>query len=255
MAQAVSKDLQDKVAIVTGAARNMGRAFAVALAARGADVVVHYHSASSHADAEETARQVQAEGVRALLAQGDLADGDTVSQVFHETMQAFGGVDIIINNAGQVIKKSMAEYSEADFDSSFAVNAKAPFLVMREAAHHLRDDGRVINMGTSLLAAFTGSYGVYAASKAPLEHFTRAMAKETGARGITVNTVAPGPVDTPFFRGQETSEAVAYLSAASVRGRLGAIDDVVPMINFLTSEEARWVTGQTLFVNGGFVTR
>jgi NAD(P)-dependent dehydrogenase (short-subunit alcohol dehydrogenase family) len=98
-------------------------------------------------------------------------------------------------------------------------------------------------------------YGVYAGSKAPLEDFTRALAKEIGGRGVTVNTVAPGPVDTPFFHGEENEHSIAYLSAASAANRLGQIDDIVPLIEFLVSEEARWITGQTLFINGGFVSR
>ncbi|MBU2708364.1 SDR family oxidoreductase [Zooshikella marina] len=250
-----SHELTGKVALITGAARNMGRAFAAALAAQGADIVVHYHSNNSAADAEETARLIQDQGQRALLVQGDLAKPQVVEGIFNDILQTFGRVDIVINNAGMVIKKPLIEYSEEDFDRSFAINAKAPFLVMQQAAIHLQEGGRIINIGTSLLAAFTGFYGVYAGSKAPLEDFTRALAKEIGSRGITVNTVAPGPIDTPFFHGEENEQTVAYLKSASVVGRLGQIADIVPMIEFLASEKSRWVTGQTLLINGGFVTR
>lgn len=249
------KDLEGKVAFVSGAARNMGRAFATSLAVRGANVAVHFHSESSQADAQETARQVQALGGQALLVQGDLSKLANVEGAFEATLRKFGRLDIVINNAGIVIKKPMAEYTEEDFDRSFGINTKGAFLVMQQAARHIADNGRIINMGTSLLGAFTGMYGVYAGSKAPLEDFTRALAKEIGGRGVTVNTVAPGPIDTPFFHGQETEQSVAYLSAASVAGRLGHIEDIVPTIDFLTSESARWITGQTVFVNGGFVTR
>ncbi len=249
------QDLTGKVALITGAARNMGRAFALSLADRGADIVVHYHSERSLADAETTARLVKEAGSRALITQGDLSQESAVEKLFQETLQAFERVDIIVNNAGIVIKKTMQELTEEDYDKSFGINAKAPFFVMKHAAKHISDNGRIINMGTSLLGAFTGYYGLYAGSKAPLEDFTRTLAKEIGNRGITVNTVAPGPVDTEFFHGQETEQSVAYLSAASVMGRLGNIEDIVPTVNFLASEESRWITGQTLFVNGGFVTR
>ncbi|QFT39661.1 MULTISPECIES: SDR family oxidoreductase [unclassified Vibrio] len=251
----LNRDLEGKVALITGAARNMGRAFAVSLARRGADIVIHYNSDSSAGEAEETARVVKAQNARALLVQGDLSKEASVEKVYTQALAAFERIDIVINNAGLVVKKTIAEVTEEDFDRSFGINAKAPFFIMKHAAKHIQDNGRVINMGTSLLGAFTGFYGVYAGSKAPLEDFTRALAKEIGSRGITVNTVAPGPIDTAFFHGEENEQSVAYLSAASVMGRLGNIDDVVPMINFLTSEESRWVTGQTLFVNGGFVTR
>jgi NAD(P)-dependent dehydrogenase (short-subunit alcohol dehydrogenase family) len=255
MADLNHNNLDGKVVFITGAARNMGRAFAVALAKRGANVAVHYHSGPSVSDAEETARLVKQAGAQALLVKGDLSVPSVVEAVFTDTRKIFGRIDIVINNAGMVIKKPIADVTEEDFDKSFGINAKAPFFVMQQAAEHLEDGGRVINMGTSLLGAFTGFYGVYAGSKAPLEDFTRALAKEIGDRGITVNTVAPGPIDTPFFHGEENEQSVAYLSAASVAGRLGRIEDIVPMIEFLASPEAQWVTGQILFVNGGFVTR
>ncbi|MCG7535606.1 SDR family oxidoreductase [Pseudoalteromonas sp. OOF1S-7] len=248
-------DLTDKVAIVTGSARNMGRAFAISLAKRGANIVVHYHSDTSRSDAEQTAAEITQIGRRVLLVQSDLSQESQVQSLYQQTLEAFGRVDIVINNAGKVLKKAIADVSEQEFDQLFAINTKAPFLMMKHAAHCIQDHGRIINIGTSLLGAFTGLYGLYAGAKAPLEDFTRALAKEIGGRGVTVNVVAPGPIDTAFFHGEEDPQSVAYLSSASVLNRLGHIDDVVPMIDFLASEEARWVTGQTLFVNGGFVTR
>lgn len=141
-----SHELTGKVALISGAARNMGRAFAAALAAQGADIVVHYHSNNSAADAEETARLIQDQGQRALLVQGDLAKPQVVEGIFNDILQTFGRVDIVINNAGMVIKKPLVEYSEEDFDRSFAINAKAPFLVMQQAAIHLQEGGRIIKV-------------------------------------------------------------------------------------------------------------
>ncbi|MGJ3242869.1 MAG: SDR family oxidoreductase [Opitutales bacterium] len=255
MPETTNKDLKGKVAVIFGAAKNMGRAFAVSLASRGASVVIHYRSTSSEADAHETAKLVEGAGGKSLIVSGDLATSYTVTEIFSEVKSELGRVDFVINCAGVVIKKPFVEYTDEDFERSFDANAKAAFFVMREAAKCIEDNGRIVSLGTSLLGAFTGYYGVYAGSKAPLEDFTRALAKEIGSRGVTVNVVAPGPVDTAFFHGQETPETVAYLSSASVANRLGKIEDIVPMIDFLCSSGSAWVTGQILFVNGGFVTR
>ncbi|MEO0400735.1 MAG: SDR family oxidoreductase [Pseudomonadota bacterium] len=249
------RDLEGKVALITGSARNMGRAFAVSLAARGADIVVHHHAADSVADAEETARLVQENGVRALITSGDLSSSSAVEAIFASAKDAFGRIDIVINNAGVVIKKSFAEITEDDFDRAFGVNTKAAFFTMQQAARHIEDGGRIINMGTTLLGATTGMYGVYAGSKAPLEDFTRALSKEIGGRGVTVNVVAPGPINTAFFHEEENERSTTYLSNMSVAGRLGEITDIVPLVDFLASDSSQWVTAQTLFINGGFLAR
>jgi NAD(P)-dependent dehydrogenase (short-subunit alcohol dehydrogenase family) len=126
---------------------------------------------------------------------------------------------------------------------------------MREAAKHMADNGRILNLGTTLLGATTGYYSIYAGSKAPLEDFTRALAKEIGHRGITVNTIAPGPINTSFFHPAETPESTEWLKHQSISGQLGEIGDIVPIVKFVVSPEARWVTAQTIFVNGGFLAR
>ncbi|MEM6539149.1 MAG: SDR family oxidoreductase [Pseudomonadota bacterium] len=253
--QVQRRDLEGKTVLITGSARNMGRAFAESLSARGADIVIHHHDENSVRDAEDAAHAVQKNGARVLIVSGDLADPKTVRGIFKATKEAYGRIDIVINNAGLVIKKPFVEVSEDDFDRAFGINTKAAFFTMQEAAKVIEDNGRIINMGTTLLGATTGMYGLYAGSKAPLEDFTRALAKEIGSRGVTVNTVAPGPIDTPFFHGEENEQSTAYLANMSVASRLGQIDDIVPLIDFLASEESRWVTAQTLFINGGFLAR
>jgi NAD(P)-dependent dehydrogenase (short-subunit alcohol dehydrogenase family) len=249
------KELAGKVAIITGSARNLGRTYAEALARNGADIVVHGHGAAATGDAEETSRLVKAQGTRAIIVQGDIADPALVRHLFDEAMNAFGRVDIVINNAGMIIKKPLAEVTEEDFDRSFGVNAKGAFFTMQEAARRISDNGRIINMGTSLLGVTTGLYSVYAGSKAPLEDFTRALAKEIGARGVTVNTVCPGPVDTPFFHGQESAQSEAFSKQTSVANRLGRPEDIIPLIEFLASPRSQWITAQTLFINGGMTAR
>jgi NAD(P)-dependent dehydrogenase (short-subunit alcohol dehydrogenase family) len=251
---AARRELDGKVALITGSARNMGRGFAEALARNGADIVVHHHAPASKDDADETMRRVRVHGVRAQRVFGDLAKVAAVRALFDEATRSFGRIDIVINNAGVIIKKPLADVTEDEFDRSFGVNAKAAFFVMQEAARRIADHGRIINIGTSLAAATTGFYSLYAGSKAPLEDFTRALAQEIG-RGVTVNTVAPGPVDTPSFREQETPETVAYCARGSVAKRLGEVPDIVPIIEFLASPRSQWVTAQTLLVNGGYVAR
>jgi NAD(P)-dependent dehydrogenase (short-subunit alcohol dehydrogenase family) len=248
-------DLDGKVAIVTGASRNLGRAIAVALAARGADVVIHHHNESSRADAEETLRLVEAEGQRGAIVMGDLGEVAEVREMFDVAIAEFQHVDILINNAGWIVKKPMAEVTEAEWERSFAINAKAPFFAMQQAATRMRDNGRVINIGSSLQGAFAPNYSAYAAAKVTLDQTTRAFVRENGARGITANVVAPGPLDTPFFWGQETPESGQFATNLSVQRRLGTLQDIVPVVTFLASREGQWVNGQTLFVNGGYLAR
>lgn len=167
----------------------------------------------------------------------------------------FGQLDILVNTVGKVVKKPFVEISEEDFDQSFAINAKQAFFCMQAAAKRIADNGRIINISTTLVAATTGLYSVYAGSKAPLDHFTRALAKEIGARGVTVNTVAPGPLNTSFFYPVETADSKAFLSGMSPQNRLGEVDEITPVIEFLVGPGGSWVTAQTLFVNGGFIAR
>jgi NAD(P)-dependent dehydrogenase (short-subunit alcohol dehydrogenase family) len=153
-----------------------------------------------------------------------------------------------------VLKKPFVETSEAEYDSMFAINSKAAYFFIQEAGKRMNDGGKIVTIVTSLLAAFTGLYSTYAGSKAPVEHFTRAAAKEFGPRGISVNNVAPGPMDTPFFYPAESPESIAYHKAASMNGKLTEIRDIAPIVKFLVTE-GWWITGQTIFANGGYTTR
>jgi NAD(P)-dependent dehydrogenase (short-subunit alcohol dehydrogenase family) len=250
----VERELSGKVAIVTGARNNLGRGFAVALARNGADVVVHYHREATRDQAEETARLVREQGARVILAPGDLSQVANIRRLFDQTTQAFGRVDIVVHNAGSLVKKPLAEITEAEYDRVAGINAKGTFFIMQEAIRRIADNGRIINIGTSLLASTIGNYSAYAGTKAAMEDFTRALAREIDwQRNITVNTIAPGPVNTPFFREPESPEAIAAITRLA--GRLGMIDDIVPLVEFLASPQSRWVNAQTIFINGGYVTR
>lgn len=251
----MEKELDGKVAVVTGARNNLGRAFAIGLARAGADVLVHYHRKETRDQAEETARQVRAAGGKVALVDGDLGVVANVKRMYEAAVRELGRVDIVVNNAGLIRKRPFTEITEEEFDRCAAINTRGVFFSMQEAARRIEDNGRIINIGTSLLGATTGFYAAYAGTKAPVEQFTRALAKEIGARGVTVNTIAPGAVDTPFFHGEETTESVAYIKKSHVSGRLATADDIVGTLVFLASPRAQWVSAQTIFVNNAYLAR
>ncbi|MFT3809885.1 MAG: SDR family oxidoreductase [Micropepsaceae bacterium] len=249
-----------KYALVAGGAKNLGGLIARDLAAHGAaGVAIHYNSAATKADAEETAAAVRAAGAKAVIFQGDLTRAAAVEALFAETLRSFGSIDIAINTTGKVLKKPFASISEAEYDEMFAINSKTAFFFIKEAGKALADNGKLVTLVTSLLGAYTPFYSSYAGSKAPVEHFTRAASKEFGERGISVTAVGPGPMDTPFFYGQEAEDAVAYHRSAAAlspfsRTGLTDIEDIVPLIRFLVSD-GWWITGQTILANGGYTTK
>lgn len=252
--------LQNKVVLIAGGAKNLGGLLARDLARNGAQAVaIHYNSDATRSAAEETAREVKALGAEAELFQGDLTHPANVTRLFDEAKTRFGRLDIAVNTVGMVLKKPMLEISEAEYDRMFDINAKSAFFFIKEAGRTLDDHGKIVTLVTSLLGAFTPFYSTYAGAKAPVEHFTRAAAQEFGERGISVTAVGPGPMDTPFFYGQEGEDAVAYhksaaaLSAFSKTG-LTDIEDVVPLIRHLVTE-GWWMTGQTILTNGGYTTK
>ena len=250
-----NRELEGKVAIVTGARANLGRGFAEALARHGANVVVHYHREATKNEAEETARLVEAQGAKAALVSGDLGNAEVVKQTFDTAFENFGQLDILVNNAGAIIKKPMAEVTDEDLEQMINVNTRGTFYCTREAARRISDNGRIINIGTSLLAGMAPNYSAYAGTKATMEEITRMGARELGDRGITVNTISPGPIDTPFFHSQETPETTRFASSLAVAGRLGKISDIVPVVEFLALPSSQWITGQTIWINGGYLTR
>ena len=248
------RELTGKVAIVTGARNNLGRAYAVALARNGADVVVHYHREATRDQAEETARLVQQQGTRAILVSGDLSQVANVRKQFDAATKAFEKVDIVVQNAGLSVKKPLAEVTEEEYDRAAGINSKGAFFINQEAVRRIADGGRIINVVSSLLMANIPNYSAYTGTKASMEQFTRALAKEIDwKRNITVNSIAPGPIDTPFWRAGLTPQEVQR--GIQLVGRIGEVNDVVPLVEFLASPRSRWVNGQTILVNGGYVTR
>ncbi|MFF4406674.1 SDR family oxidoreductase [Streptomyces sp. NPDC002536] len=246
--------LKDKVVVIGGASRNLGSLIAKEVAADGAKVVVHYNSPSSKDGAQRTAEAVKAAGGEAIVHEADLTKVSEVEGLFEVAVGAFDKVDCMVNTAGMVIKKPMTEVTEEEYDRMFAVNSKAAYFMMQEAAKRMEDGGKIVTIVTSLLAAYTGLYSVYAGSKSPVEHFTRALSKELFGRNISVNNIAPGPMDTSFFYPAESDDSVAFHKSSSMNGELTKIEDIVPYVKFLLTD-GWWLNGQTLFVNGGYTTR
>ncbi len=247
-------DVQGKVVLIAGGSKNLGGLLSRDFAAKGAKLAIHYNSESTKADAERTLSDVQAKGAESLLFQGDLTDVKNIARFFDETIARFGGIDIAINTVGKVLKKPFVDTTEKEYDSMSDINSKIAYFFIQEAGKKLNDNGKICTIVTSLLAAYTGLYSTYEGLKAPVEHFTRAASKEFGSRGISVTAVAPGPMDTPFFYGQESNDAVAYHKSASALGGLTDIKNIAPLIEFLVTD-GWWITGQTIFANGGYTTR
>lgn len=246
--------LKDKTVIITGGAKNLGGLISRQFAKHGANLVIHYNSAATQEQAEETLQAVKDLSAKAILVQADLSNVSEIENLFVLAKQQFGGVDIAINTVGRVLKKPFIETTEQEFDEMDVINNKIAYFFIQSAGKHLNEHGKICSIVTSLLAAYTGLYSTYEGLKAPVEHYTRAASKEFGDRKISVTAVAPGPMDTPFFYGQEAAEAVAYHKSASALGGLTKIEDIEPLVRFLVTD-GWWITGQTIFANGGYTTR
>jgi 3-oxoacyl-[acyl-carrier protein] reductase len=241
----------NKVALVTGASRGIGAAVAERLARDGFTVVVNY--AGSQAPAEALVRKIELAGGRALAAQGDVASPEAVKRMFDAAEAAFGGVDVLVNNAGIMTLATLAQSDDALFDRHIAVNLKGSFNTMREAARRLRDGGRIINFSSSVVGLLQPTYGVYAGTKAAIEAMTSVLAKEMRGRGIMVNAIAPGPTATGLFLDGKSPELIERLAKLAPLERLGKPEDIAAAVAFLAGPDGAWVNGQTLRANGGII--
>ncbi|WP_298545685.1 SDR family oxidoreductase [uncultured Aquimarina sp.] len=246
-----NQTLKGKVAIVTGASKNLGAETATYLGSSGTNVIVHHFSDGSKSEALQIVEKIKASGNNAKLVQADLRQVSEIKRLFDEAESTFGKVDILVNTAGTMLKKPAAEVLEDEYDQMFNIHTKSAFFLLSEAAKRVNDGGRIVNISTTLTSVTTGLYSVYAGAKAASEQFVKMIAKEIGSRGVTVNSIAPGPLNTSFFYPVENEHSIDYLKHMSVQNRLGEISDVLPMVKFLTSPEAGWVTAQSIRVNGG----
>ena len=237
-------------AIVTGASGGIGRAVARRLARDGFAVIVGYAGSASHA--EETVAEIEAAGGRAAAVQGDVADSADVERLFKTASDTFGGVDVVVNCAG-IMPLRPIEGSDTDiFDRVIATNLRGTFLVLAQAARHVRSGGRIIAFSSSVVAKAFPTYGPYIASKAGVEGLVHVLANELRGKNVTVNAVAPGPVATDLFLSGKTQAQIDQLSKVPPLERLGQPDDIANVVAFLAGPDGAWINAQVLRANGGF---
>jgi len=241
--------LAGKAALITGASRGIGAAIARRLAAEGAAVAITY--SSSPEKAEEVVKSIEAAGGKAIAIQADAADAAAVRAAVTQTVSGLGRLDILVNNAGVAIMAPLPDLSEADFDKTFAINVKALFVASQEAAKYLPQGGRIIHIGSvnSDSAPFPG-LSAYSMSKAAVAGMTRAMARDLGPRGITVNNIQPGPVDTDM--NPATGPFADTLRGLMALGRYGSGEEIAGLVAYLAGPDGGYVTGANLKIDGGF---
>jgi len=241
----------NKVAIVTGSSRGIGAAIAKRLAGDGLTVVVNYSGSASAA--AKLVDEIEKAGGQATSAKADVSDPQAVRRMFDSAEAAYGGVDVLVNNAGIMKLAPLAQFEDAIFDQTVAINLKGTFNGLREAATRLRDGGRIINFSSSVVGLYQPTYAVYAATKAAVEAMTHILAKELGSRGITVNAVAPGPVATELFLDGKDQSTLDRIKQMNPLGRLGEVDDIAQVVSLLAGPDSGWINGQVIRVNGGVV--
>jgi 3-oxoacyl-[acyl-carrier protein] reductase len=245
------KPLSGKIALVTGSSRGIGRAMVERLSRDGAAVAINYLRDSNNAG--DLVAAIASEGGKAVALQADISKLEEIQRLFEQTFAHFGHLDILVNNAGIRISKNAADIQEEEFDRLFAINVKGPFFACQLAARRLSEGGRIINVSSAVTRMMLPGYSIYAASKAAVDQITRILAKELGGRNITVNAVAPGSVDTALFRDGKTREQIQQIAQMTALGRIGHVRDIADVVAFLASNDARWISGQTIHINGGYI--
>ena len=229
----------------------MGRVIAARLAADGFDVAVAY---AGHVDlADATVSEIKEQGRHGAAFAADVADDEAVSAVFDAVEDHFGHLDVVAHTAGINHPVALTDLDLADFDAIYRVNVRGTFVVNQQAARRLRDGGAIVNLSSSMVRFAPPALGAYAASKAAVDALTRILAKELRGRDITVNAVAPGPTATEAFLNSTPAEEQEQLAALPPLGRLGRPDDIASVVSFLVGPAGRWVNGQVVYANGGFV--
>lgn len=240
-----------KVAIVTGSSRGIGAATAKRLARDGYAITVNCEK--NRDLAAGVVREIEAAGGRAIWVQADVSDPDAIRRLFDENERAFGGVDVVVSNAGIMRLAPFSDMADADFSRMVDVNQKGSFFVLREAARRVRDGGRIFALSSSITQLRSPTYGPYAATKGAQELFANVLAKELEGRMISVNAMAPGVVNTTLFTDGKSPKQIAGFAARTPHKRLGEPEDIADAIAALCSGDGAWINGQTVFANGGIV--
>lgn len=240
-----------RIAVVTGSTRGIGAAIARRLARDGCKVVVNGVRGKNEAAA--VAREIERAGGEAIWHLADVSDPRAVQALFDAAERAFAGIDIVVSNAGIMRLAPIRDMTDDDFVRMMDVNMKGSFYTLREAARRVRDRGRIVTISSSITLLRSPTYAPYAATKAAQEYLANILAKELHGRGISVNAVAPGVVDTPLFTDGKTGAEIAAFVQRTPHGRLGRPSDIAAVVAALCSEDAWWINGQTVFANGGIV--
>ena len=246
-----ARNLNGKVALVTGGSKGIGRAIALRLARDGAAVAVNYSSSAD--DAQAVVDEIGKAAGQAFAIHADVSQPEQIEGLFEATLSHFGRLDILVNNAGAQIVKPLADFSEADFDRIFGVNVKGTFFACQQAARRMADGGRIVNISSSLTVMMLPNYSAYVATKGAVEQLSRSLAKELGPRGITVNVVSPGPTDTELFMIGKTEDDKRRFAQLSAFARLGRPEDIAGAVALLAGDDAHWITGQNIRANGGTI--
>jgi 3-oxoacyl-[acyl-carrier protein] reductase len=240
-----------KIAIVTGSSRGIGAAVAERLARDGMAVAVNF--SGSEDPARALVDKIGAAGGQAMIAKADVSDSAAVAAMFDAVEAKYGGIDVLVNNAGIMKLAMVAEVDDKMFDQQIAINLKGVFNNLRQAAKRLRPGGRIVNFSSSVIGLYQPTYAVYAAAKAGVEAMTHILAKELGKKGITVNAIAPGPVATELFLKGKEQSLIDQVSKMIPLGRLGEPEDIARAVSFLVGPDGAWINGQVLRANGGII--